>query len=143
MSDWASGRKGAASRGGDHQSEWTSQANARKKPPQQKKGEEGGGRIRRQDRSTSKDNNKQHEENKKKKEEQLTSEGDATDELIASDVVKVHNADVEWTFADLFPRHVEGERLIEDWLEGALVDGRLAFLHPFVAKVQPHFDVRI
>ena len=73
----------------------------------------------------------------------LTSEGDASDELVASDVVEIHDADVEGALADLLPGNVEGERFVEDRLQGALVDGRFALLHPLFAKVQPHFHVRI
>lgn len=73
----------------------------------------------------------------------LTGEADAADELVAADVVKVHDAHVERALADLLPRHVERERLVEHGLERALVDGRLALLDALVAKVQPHLHVRI
>lgn len=72
-----------------------------------------------------------------------TCKGDAADELVPPDVVKVHDADVERALPDLLPRHVEGERLIEDGIEVALVDGSLPLLHPLVAKVEPDLHVGI
>ncbi len=76
-------------------------------------------------------------------EDGLTGEGDASDEFVAADVVKVHDADVERALADLLPRHVEGERLVEDGLQRALERRRFALLHALVAEDQPHFHVRI
>lgn len=72
-----------------------------------------------------------------------TCEKDAADELVAPDVVEVHDHDVQRALPDLLPRHVEGEGLVEDGVQCHLENGRLAFLDALVTELQPHLHVGI
>lgn len=67
----------------------------------------------------------------------------APDQLVAADVVKVHDHHVQTALADLLPGHVERELLVEDRIEGALEDGRFPLLHPLLAELQPHLHVGV
>ena len=73
----------------------------------------------------------------------LTSESQPSDELVPADGVEVHDGDVQRAVTDLLPRNVKLEGCIENRVQVTLVDWCLLFLHAFVAKHQPNFDVGI
>lgn len=66
-----------------------------------------------------------------------------TNELVSSNVVKVHHHNVERAFPDLFPWYVEWKTLVEYWIKGALEYRSLTFLDSLVTELEPNFDVGI
>lgn len=73
----------------------------------------------------------------------LTSKQNTSNKLIATDVVKVHDHDIQRALPDFLPGHVETEVLIEHWVQGALEDGGLALLYPLVPELKPNLHVRV
>lgn len=67
----------------------------------------------------------------------------AADQLVPANIIEVHDHDVQRALPDLLPGDVEGERLVEYRVEGALEDRRFALLDPLVAELQPDLHVRI
>lgn len=65
----------------------------------------------------------------------LTSEQNTANKLVATDVVEVHDHDVQRALPDLLPGNVEAEVLIEHGVQGALEDGGLALLYPLVSEL--------
>lgn len=65
------------------------------------------------------------------------------DQFVSSNVVEIHHHYIQRAFSNLLPWYIKGEYLVEYWIQGAFEDRSLAFLDPFVTKLQPHFDIRI
>lgn len=74
---------------------------------------------------------------------QDTCELNPSDQFISSNVVEIHHHHIQRAFSDLLPWYIEGEYLVEYWIQCAFEDRGLAFLDPLVAKLQPHLDIRI
>jgi len=73
----------------------------------------------------------------------FTSQKDAPDELISTDIVEVHDHDVQRTFSDLLPGNVEAEVLVEHWVQSTLEYGGLTFLNTLVSELEPYLYVGV
>lgn len=67
----------------------------------------------------------------------------SANQLVASDIVEIHDLDVKGALSDLLPWHVKREGVVEDGIQGTLEDSRLALLNTFVTELQPDFHIRI
>lgn len=80
---------------------------------------------------------------RKEKRMMITCKKYAADQLVPAYIIEIHDHDVQRAFPYLLPGDIEGERLVEYWIQGALEDWRFTLLDPLVAELQPDLHVRI